>query len=169
MLGTPSRDPRHPAGRRRARRRRDRRRVRPRNRVRAVHVKMLGPVADRSRRATAWKGTWSRWDSRPERENSRPRRQPVRRPRNQATLADARGTRHATTHRPPIARCNRPSTAAISHRRPTRADTAPAAGRSRSAKPSEPLRDHRLLGTLDLNQFRVTQAGDRLDQTRRGR
>ena len=70
---------------------------------------------------------------------------------------------------PSTARSNKPSTADISHRRPTRFDSA----RSMSAMPflhaQQPLGRDGLIGTLDLNQLRLTESRCAINQSRGGR
>ena len=67
---------------------------------------------------------------------------------------------------PSTARSNRPSTADISHRRPTRFDST----RSKQAMPflhaQQPLSRDRLIGTLDLNQLTLAESRCTINQSR---
>ena len=70
---------------------------------------------------------------------------------------------------PSMARSNKPSTAAISQRRPTRFDSARPAARCPSRQAQQPTGGHRFLGTLDPNQLQLTQTRRALHQSRRRR
>ena len=84
------------------------------------------PVAARSSRATAWKGTWLVCDSQKAVNTSTPRRSPVAATSRTKRLLPMPGdpATPTTAPWPSMARSNKPSTAAISHRLPTRFDSA---------------------------------------------
>ena len=70
---------------------------------------------------------------------------------------------------PSMARSNKPSTADISHRRPTRFDSARPTARCRSPMPNSRWAAHRFVGTLDLNQLRLAESRRAINQSRGGR
>ena len=70
---------------------------------------------------------------------------------------------------PSTARSNKPSTADISHRRPTRFDSARPTARCCSPMPNSRWAAHRLIGTLDPNQLRLAESRCAINQSRGGR
>ena len=68
---------------------------------------------------------------------------------------------------PSIARSNKPSTADISHRRPTRFDSArPMSVMLVRPMPNSRWASHRFIGTLDLNQLRLAESRYTINESR---
>ena len=69
---------------------------------------------------------------------------------------------------PSIARSSTPSTAAISHRRPTRVDSSTPDAVAAVGHAQQPPGRHRFVGTLDAHQLRFAEHRGALDQPRGG-
>ena len=129
------------------------------------------PVAARSRRATAWKGTWLVCDSQNAVNTSISPASAIAETSRTRRLLPMPGepTTPTTAPCPSTARSNSPSTADISHRRPTNFDSARPTARCWSLHAQQAMGRDRLIGTLDLNQLRLAESRCAFNQPCGGR